>query len=98
LAVENKAVSAKTRIIFGGLGWPGKVDQFSVVITFSGYFHRNRQKFLNRRKYFWPIFGSFFLDAENNTDLLSVVFSSHQKLICTRGSTYPHFNFTIILN
>jgi hypothetical protein len=33
------------------------------------YFRRNRQKFLDHRKYFWPIFDGFFLATENITDL-----------------------------
>jgi hypothetical protein len=53
-------VSAENWIIFGGLGWPAKVDQFWVAITFvsywkyffGGYFYRNHQKFLDRQKYF----------------------------------------------
>jgi hypothetical protein len=43
-----------------------------------------------------PYFQGFFLAAENST-LFLMFFPSHQKLICSRGSTYPHFNFTPVL-
>jgi hypothetical protein len=35
---------------------------------------------------------------ENITNLFSAVFPRHRKLICSRGSTHPHFNFTSILH
>jgi hypothetical protein len=62
-------VVGKSRSIFGG-----NYFQRLLEIIFDRYFRRNRQKFLDRQKYFWPTFSGFFLSAENNTDLFSVVF------------------------
>jgi hypothetical protein len=42
-----------------------------------------------------PYFGRLVC---NHRKLFSVLFPSRQKVVCSRGFTHPHFNFTLVLN
>jgi hypothetical protein len=63
-------VAIKNNTTFGG----NNVATKNYFIS-GGYFHKSRQKFLGRRRYFWTIFGSFFLATKNITFLFSPVSS-----------------------
>jgi hypothetical protein len=86
-------VANKNKPIFGGIYFQGLLE-----IIFSGYFRRCLLKCEIRQKLFGPIFSSYAQAAEIITDLFSVVFHSRRKLLYTKGSTHPHFNYTAVLN
>jgi hypothetical protein len=86
-------VPVENKITFGGSRWPVKIAQFFAVISIYGT--ENLETTKN--------YSALFSVATHRLPKILLTqfrrfFPSHRKLLCTRGSTHLHFNFTPVLN